>query len=110
MNKKQFISKLLRERDKFELLMNRAGFVRRMTMKGVEGSWSIKDVIAHIWAYEQYMSDRLDEIARGEVYIPCKTHHALEAFLDQFGYPDFGSPLLEEENTPKIVHFYHTCC
>jgi hypothetical protein len=105
MNKKQFISKLLRERDKFELLMNRAGFVRRMTIKGVEGSWSIKDVLAHIWAYEQYMSDRLDEIARGEVYIPSKTHHALEAFLDQFGYPDFGSPLLEEEDRPNTWVF-----
>ena len=105
MNKKLFISRLLRERDKFELLMNRAGFVRRMTMKGVEGNWSIKDVIAHIWAYEQYMADRLDEIARDEVYIPCKTQHALEAFLDQYGYPDYGSPLLDEEDTSNAWVF-----
>ncbi len=105
MNKKLFISRLLRERDKFELLMNRAGFVRRMTMKGVEGSWSIKDVIAHIWAYEQYMADRLDEIARGEAYVPCKTHRALEAFLDQYGYPDYGSPLLDEEDTSNAWVF-----
>jgi hypothetical protein len=96
MIKRQLISKLLHERDKFELLLNRVGFARRMTMKGVTGTWSIKDIIAHIWAYEQYMADRLDEIVRGEVYIPCQTQHDLDAFLDEFGYPDFDSPLLDE--------------
>jgi hypothetical protein len=96
MSRKQFISKLLHERDKFELLLNRVGFTRRMTMKGVAGNWSIKDIIAHIWAYEQYITDRLHEILHREVYVPCKTHNALEAFLDEFGYPDFGSPLLDD--------------
>jgi hypothetical protein len=103
MNKKQFFTKLLHERDKFELLMNRAGFARRMTMKGVVGNWSIKDVIAHIWAYEQYISDRLDEISRSEIYIPCKTNNALDAFLDQFGYPDFGSALLDDDSPNEWV-------
>ena len=41
----------MRERDKFELLLNRVGFTRRMTLKGVAGAWSIKDILAHIWAY-----------------------------------------------------------
>src|SRR5215475_3504148 len=94
---KQFINKLLNERDKFELLLNRVGFTRRMTMKGVSGNWSIKDIIAHVWAYEQYIADRVNEIMHGEVYIPCKTQNALDAFLDQFGYPDFGSPLLTDK-------------
>ena len=103
MIKKQFITKLLHERDKFELLLNRAGFARRMTMKGVAGNWSIKDIIAHIWAYEQYIADRLDEIARGETYTPCRTHNALDAFLDEFGYPDFGSPLLDDDTSNAWV-------
>jgi hypothetical protein len=97
MPKTQFISRLLHERDRFEILLNRAGFTRHMTMKGVTGHWSIKDIIAHIWAYEQYIADRLNEILHGESYVPCKTHNALEAFLDEFGYPDFGSPLLDDD-------------
>jgi hypothetical protein len=103
MTRKEFITKLLRERDKFELLLNRVGFTRRMTMKGVTGHWSIKDIIAHISAYEQYIGDRLNEIQHRETYVPCKTHNALEAFLDQFGYPDFGSPLLDDDTANAWV-------
>lgn len=97
MLKKQFIAKLLRERDKFELLLNRVGYIRRMTLNGVVGKWSVKDVLAHILAYEQYMADRMEEILQGETYLPCKTQTALDAFLDEFGYPDFGSPLLDDD-------------
>lgn len=98
MTKKQFIEKLLRERDKFELTLNRVGFTRRMTLKGVTGKWSIKDALAHILAYEQYIADRLNEILHGQEYTPCKTQSALDAFLDEYGYPDFGSPLLDDES------------
>jgi len=97
MLKKQFIAKLLRERDKFELLLNRVGYIRRMTLNGVVGKWSVKDILAHILAYEQYMADRMEEIMQGETYLPCKTQTALDAFLDEFGYPDFGSPMLDDE-------------
>jgi hypothetical protein len=100
MTKKQFISKLLNERDKFELLLNRVGYVRRMTLKGVAGKWSIKDILAHIWAYEQYIADRMHEVVHDQPYSPCKTQSALDAFLDEYGYPDFGSPLLND-NTPN---------
>lgn len=97
MSKKQFINRLLRERDKFEQLLNRAGFTRRMTIKGVSGKWSIKDTLAHILAYEQYIADRMHELMHGEPYIPCRTQTALDAFQDEFGYPDFGSPLLDHD-------------
>jgi len=97
MSKKIFIEKLLQERDKFELLLNRVGYTRKMTLKGVSGKWSIKDILAHILAYEQYMADRMHEILHHEVYIPCKTQAALDAFADKFGYPDFGSPLLDDD-------------
>lgn len=97
MPKKAFITKLLRERDKFELLLNRVGYTRRMTLKGVAGKWSIKDVLSHIWAYEQFLADRMHEIAHDQSYTPCKTQTALDAFLDEFGYPDFGSPLLDDD-------------
>jgi len=96
-HKETFLARLMHERDKFEILLNRVGFTRRMTLKGVSGKWSIKDMLAHILAYEQYIADRLHEILHGETYVPCRTQNALDAFLDEFGYPDFGSPLLDEE-------------
>jgi hypothetical protein len=97
MNKKLFVSRLLRERDKFEILVNSVGYARRMTLKGVVGKWSVKDMLAHILAYEQFMADRMEEILHSEEYIPSKTQTALDAFLDEFGYPDFGSPMLDED-------------
>ncbi|HSL30159.1 MAG TPA: DinB family protein [Anaerolineales bacterium] len=98
--KEIFLARLMHERDKFEFLLNRVGFTRRMTLKGVSGKWSIKDLLAHIFAYEQYIGDRMNEILDGEEYTPCRTQNALDAFLDQFGYPDFGSPLLDDD-TPN---------
>src|SRR5512138_3099338 len=95
--KEIFLTRLMHERDKFELLLNRVGYTRRMTVKGVSGKWSIKDILAHVLAYEQYIADRLNEILHGERYIPCRTQNALDAFLDEFGYPDFGSPLLDDD-------------
>jgi hypothetical protein len=95
--KEIFLARLMLERDKFELLLNRVGYTRRMTVKGVSGKWSIKDILAHILAYEQYIADRMHEILHGEKYSPCRTQNALDAFLDEFGYPDFGSPLLDDD-------------
>lgn len=97
MSKKLFIEKLLQERDKFELLLNRVGYTRKMTLNGVSGKWSIKDILAHILSYEQYMADRMHEILHQQVYIPSKTQTALDAFADEFGYPDFGSALLDDD-------------
>ena len=99
-SKEIFLARLMHERDKFELLLNRVGFTRRMALKGVSGKWSIKDILAHIFAYEQYIADRMNEILHGEEYAPCRTQNALDAFLDQYGYPDFGSPLLDDD-TPN---------
>src|SRR5512134_2233164 len=96
-HKEVFLARLMRERDKFELLLNRVGYSRRMTLKGVSGKWSVKDMLAHILAYEQYIADRMSEILHGEEYAPCRTQNALDAFLDEYGYPDFGSPLLDDD-------------
>lgn len=103
MPKKEFISRLMHERDRFELLLNRAGYARRMTLKGVAGRWSIKDMLALVLAHEQFLADRMAEIANHETYTPCRTQTALDAFLDEFGYPDFGSPLLNDESPREWV-------
>jgi hypothetical protein len=101
--KEIFLARLMRERDKFELLLNRVGFTRRMTLKGVSGKWSIKDMLAHILSYELYIADRLNETLHGETYAPCRTQNALDAFLDEFGYPDFGSSLLDDEGPNEWI-------
>ena len=98
-----FLARLMHERDKFELLLNRVGYTRRMTLKGVVGKWSIKDILAHVLAYELYIADRMHEILHGEEYVPCRTQNALDAFLDEFGYPDFGSPLLDDDGPNEWI-------
>ena len=98
-----FIARLLHERDKLELLLNRVGYARRMTLTGVAGKWSIKDMLAHILAYEQYIADRMNEVLHGEEYTPCRTQNALDAFLDEYGYPDFGSSLLDVDTTNEWI-------
>lgn len=102
-HKEIFLARLMRERDKFELLLNRVGYTRRMTLQGVAGKWSVKDMLAHILAYEQYIADRMSEILHGEEYAPCRTQNALDAFLDEYGYPDFGSSLLDEDGTNEWI-------
>ena len=107
-NKKNFITLLLHERDMFELFLNRVGYARRMTLKGAAGKHSIKDILAHIWAYEQFIADRMHEIVNDQTYTPCKTDMALDAFLDEFGYPDFGSPLLGNDAPKEWVVEHYT--
>jgi hypothetical protein len=102
-HKEIFLARLMHERDKFELLLNRVGYAHRMTLKGVSGKWSIKDILAHVQAHEQYVADRMHEILHGEEYVPCRTQNALDAFLDEFGYPDFGSPLLDDDGPNEWI-------
>ena len=38
----------------------------RMREAGVEGQWSVKDIIAHVTVYEDWTADQLEGVARGE--------------------------------------------
>ena len=107
MNKPLFFERLQYERDKFELLLNQVGFTRQMTMKGVSGSLSIKDLLADILSREQFIADRLNEILHRDIYSPCITHAALEVFQNEYGYPDYESPLLESEKRNHLVIHKH---
>ena len=42
----------------------------RMTEPGVAGSWSVKDIVAHLAYHERWYADRLQEQLRGERYVP----------------------------------------
>jgi hypothetical protein len=97
MRKRQFIKRLLAKRDEWEALINQVGFARLNTLPGVCGQWSVKDIVAHIMSYEQYIADRIAEIGHGEAYAPAQNQSQLDTFLARFGYPDFGSPLLNDD-------------
>lgn len=95
--REMFVERLLNERDRFEQMLNRVGYLRRMTLKGVAGKWSVKEALAHVWAHEQYLADRMHEILHHQQYTVCKSASELETFLEEFGYPDFGSALLDAD-------------
>jgi hypothetical protein len=103
MNKLIFLPRLQRERDKFELLLNQTGFMRQMTMTGVFRNLSIKDLLADVLSREQFIADRLSEIAQGENYLPCTSYAAYEDFQKLNGYPDYESPLCHKEKPDHLV-------
>lgn len=107
MDKAVFLPRLQRERDRFELLLNQVGFARQMTMKGVWGDLSVKDLLADILSREQFISDRLSEILRHEPYSPCVSHSALYRFEQKFGYPDYESKLADAEKPNHLVVYKH---
>ncbi len=67
----------------------------RMGIGCVAGTWAVRDILAHIVAQEQYLADRLAEVARGEGLSVCQTQDEMDTFLEEFGYPDFESPNLQ---------------
>jgi hypothetical protein len=102
MRKAQLIVQMLHARDEWEPLINHVG-LPRVGIGGVSGLWSVKNIVSHIMCREQHLADRLAEIARGEPEIVCRTQSDLEAFYEEFGYPDFGSPLLTEYDANELV-------
>jgi hypothetical protein len=107
MNKSILLQRLQYERDKFELLLNRVGFARQLTMKGVSGNLSIKDLLTDVLSREQFIADRLTEILHGEIYSPCTSYTTLQDFQSQYGYPDYESPLMEKDVPDHLVMEKH---
>jgi hypothetical protein len=102
MRKSQLLARLQNEREDWEHILNYVGSVR-LGIGGVSGHWSARDVVAHIMAREQYLADRLHEIQQGESLPACQTQDELDTFLEEFGYPDFESPLLPENQANEWV-------
>ena len=108
MRKERLTAHLLRERDKWELLLNYVGSIR-MTIRGVTGAWSVHNIISHVMAREEYLADRLAEIAEGRALPACKTQDELDTFLEEFGYPDFESASVNEKSADEwVVNKYKT--
>jgi len=108
MLKAHFLARLQEERQNWELLINYVAS-SRMGIGCVTGTWAVRDILAHIVAQEQYLADRLAEIVHGESLSFCQTQDELDTFLEEFGYPDFESPLLKQEFANDwVVNKYKT--
>lgn len=100
MDKTILITRLLNARDDWEQLINHVSSKRA---GGISGAWLVRNSIAHVMVHEQYAADRLGELSHGEVFIPCQTQETLEAFIEEYGYPDFESPLMSVEAADEWV-------
>jgi hypothetical protein len=102
-NKAELIARLMHARNEWELLVNHVG-APRIGIGQISGHWSVKNIVAHIMVREQYLADRLAEIARGEQFYPCDTLALLDTFMAEFGHPDFDSPMISEESANEWVY------
>jgi hypothetical protein len=102
MRKPRFLTRLQDERQDWELLINYVAS-SRMGIGCVAGTWAVRDILAHLIAQEQYLADRLAEVARGESLSVCQTQDELDTFLEEFGYPDFESPILKQDTANDWV-------
>jgi hypothetical protein len=66
MDKHSFLQKMSQERSKWNALLTRVG-ENRMSLAGVEGSWALKDIVAHVSAYERGLVKWLEEAQEGRV-------------------------------------------
>ncbi len=72
MNRSELISQMRSERQAWNLLLLEAGEERlEEILPG--GGWSLKDISAHISAYEDWLAGWLEASRRGEVYGPGVT-------------------------------------
>jgi AraC family transcriptional regulator len=65
MDKAGLIRFVVQARERFRQLVAPLGEAQ-MTAPNVQGVWSIKDIVAHVTAWEELMADWLDAVARGE--------------------------------------------
>jgi len=74
MNKAGFLDTMRAERERWEALLAEVGELR-MERPGVAGDWSVRDIIAHVTAYERGLVEWLEAASRGEsVGFPVLDH------------------------------------
>ncbi len=65
MNKAAFLDTMRAERERWEALLAEVG-EPRMERPGVAGDWSVRDIVAHVTAYERGLVEWLEAASRGE--------------------------------------------
>src|SRR3954470_11358383 len=64
-SKAELLEKMQDERARWDELLERVG-EERMGLPGVDGDWSVKDLIAHVAAYEQWTAEQIKAALTGE--------------------------------------------
>jgi hypothetical protein len=72
MTREELLATLRARRGEWEALLAQVD-EERMTTPGVEDAWSIKDIIAHITAYERWVADQLTVLSRRELRVVSST-------------------------------------
>jgi hypothetical protein len=74
MDKAEFLDTMRWERERWEALLAEVG-EPRMEQPGVSGDWSVRDIVAHVIAYERGLVEWLEAASRGEsVTFPVLDH------------------------------------
>jgi hypothetical protein len=68
MTKDELLATMRAERARWEALLAEVG-EGRMEEEGATGHWTVKDVVAHVMWFEQWVVDRLEERAQGKPYV-----------------------------------------
>ncbi|UCF20319.1 MAG: ClbS/DfsB family four-helix bundle protein [Gemmatimonadota bacterium] len=93
MNKRQFLSTLRSERQRWEAELKGASD-ERLCQPGAIGEWSVKDIIAHLTAYENGLVKWLEAAADGKSLV--------FAVLDHRDV-DYRNALIYEENRERSL-------
>lgn len=93
MDKIKLLSMIRTERARWETLLAEVSEAQ-MRQAGVEGEWSVKDIIAHVTAYERWVVARLRSALRGE---------RLRLEIDQLNLEQRNSWIFEE-NRNRPLH------
>lgn len=95
-SKKEILADIRRERLLFEKLLNRLSEMQMLTA-GVTGQWSVKDILAHIIAWEKVLLDRMNGVLTGQPlkYPPIMNNKDVDLFNEQVFLENRARPLAE---------------
>ena len=93
MDRIKLLNMIRTERARWETLLAEMGEAQ-MTQGGVEGEWSVKDIVAHVTAYERWVVARLQSALRGE---------RLRLEIDQLDLNQRNARIFEE-NRKRPLH------
>jgi hypothetical protein len=86
MSKIELLDWLQEEYRRWELLLDEIG-PTRMDQPGVNGDWSMKDIVAHLTAWNRWLVVRLEGAGRGEPEPPPPWPAQIQTELSSKPYP-----------------------
>jgi hypothetical protein len=103
MSKREFIEILCSERERWETCLGDVGEAQ-MIQPGVAGDWSVKDIVAHVTAYERGLVEWLEAALRGELLeLPDLDHPDVDRRNAAIFLQNQGRPLVEVLRESKQV-------